>query len=245
MAEILFIDRALKDASHHVQVARDLGHVVELIGDCEMAYRSVERVRPDAIVVGRLADDILRYDLCRQLRQIAPVGQSVIIALVPASARLSRIRCLEEGADGVIDDDSTLGHLWARINSFVSPRIKASGRDVLVYGQIKMDIDRHKATAAGLPLALNRTSFAILRHFLENPEQALTRQDISSALGRAGLHRERTIDVHIRTLRLAMKPGGAGGLVVTVPQSGYMLCDRAICDCRSVATTAGNRAVAR
>ncbi len=243
MANILILDRDPLDMARHAHAGRSMGHVVELVADCGEACRLTERHRPDAIVVGRLAGDVFRDDLCSQLRQIAPAGQSAIVALVPASARLTRIRCLEEGADGVFDDTIAPGALWSRIEGLVSSRNSPSDRGRLSYGPIKMDVGGHKVAAAGLLLALNRTSFSILRLFLENPERILARPEISTALGRGGLHRERTIDVHIRTLRLAMKPGGADELIVTVPQAGYMLCDRSTCDCR--AATAVSEAVAR
>ena len=149
------------------------------------------------------------------------------------------------GAGFLLDADIAPGPLWWRINALLASRRGPVFMRRLAYGTIEMDVEGHKVTAAGSPLALNRTSFSILRLFLENHERILTRQEISSALGEVGLRRERTIDVHIRTLRQAMKPGAADTLIVTVPQSGYVLCDRAACDCQSVAVTAGLRAVAR
>lgn len=243
MATILFIDRAAGQMSPHVRAGLDMGHVVEMVPDCEEAWRSVERRRPDAVVVGRLSGDVLRYDLCRRLRTVVPAGKAAIIVLAPPSASLTRIRCLEEGADSVVDDDIGPDRLWSRIGALIAPKGRSRTGERLVYGKIEMLVEEHKVVASGVPLALNLTSFAILRIFLEHPETILTRPYVSEALGR--LHQERTIDVHIRTLRLAMKPGGADELIVTVPQAGYMLCDRAICDCRSTPMMPSSRAIAR
>ncbi len=145
----------------------------------------------------------------------------------------------------MIDDDIAASHLWSRINAVVTPRIVARKDVTLAYGAIEMNLDEHKVFASGIALTLNLTSFSILKTFLENPEQILARHEISGALGRIGLHQERTIDVHIRTLRLAMKPAGANELIVTVPQLGYMLCDRTVRDYRGAAMTTPGSAVGR
>ena len=244
MASALIIDRAPANMLSHVQVGHQNGYAVEVISECETALRAVERRCPDVIVIGRLSDDVFRNDLCGQLRRIAPAGLCMIIVLVPGSAQLTRIRCLEEGADGVVDHDIAPGLLWSRIASLFPIRKIPLQERRLVYGKIEMDVSGYKVFASGLPLTLNRTSFSILRLFLENAEQVLSRHDIGQVLGRTGLRQDRTIDVHIRNLRIAMKPGGADHLVVTVPQSGYMLCDRAACYCPILAPTPGSCTVA-
>jgi two-component system phosphate regulon response regulator PhoB len=244
MANALIIDRTPSHVLPYAQAGRQIGYVVDVISECEAARRAVERRRPDVIVIGRLSDDVFRNDLCGQLRRIAPAGQCMIIVLVPGSAQLTRIRCLEEGADGVVDHDIAPGLLWSRIASLFPTRKIPLQERRLVYGKIEMDVAGYKVFASGLPLTLNRTSFSILRLFLENAERVLSRHEIGQVLGRSGLRQDRTIDVHIRNLRMAMKPGGADHLVVTVPQAGYMLCDRAACYCPILAPIDGSCAVA-
>ncbi len=245
MTVVLIVDSAPHNISHYAQSGCDLGYRVQAASDCASALRVFEQLNPDVVIVGRLSGEWLRFDFCRQLRSMAPAGRCGIVVLVPASAELSRIRCLEEGADAVVEDNVTPSRLWSRIAAILAPRRIQPQSQRLQYGKFDMAVEEHKVFVAGSPVALSLTSFSILGLFLERPERILTRKEISTMLGRAGMHQERTIDVHIRNLRLALKPAAAEGSIVTVPLFGYMLCDCTLCDCHAVATTVRTQVTAQ
>ena len=76
----------------------------------------------------------------------------------------------------------------------------------------------------GRPVPIGPTEFRLLRFFLARPERVHSRTQLLDQVWGDNVYiEERTIDVHIRRLRLALEPFGQDGLIETVRGSGYRL----------------------
>src|SRR5207247_6294000 len=96
--------------------------------------------------------------------------------------------------------------------------------DIVEYMCIKMDRVRHRAFAQDRELDLTPTEFRLLEVLLRQPGRAFTRaQLMSAAIGEGTMVLERTIDVHIKTLRRKL---GAHDLIETVRGVGYRFIER-------------------
>ena len=74
------------------------------------------------------------------------------------------------------------------------------------------------------PVHLGPTEFRLLRFFLARPERVHSRtQLLDQVWGDHVYIEERTVDVHIRRLRVALEPFGQASLIETVRGSGYRL----------------------
>lgn len=197
------------------------GHAAQVVADCEAARAILLSDRASLVLIGQLSGDISRADYCRDLRAIAPAGQTVIIVALPESASRTRIRCLEEGADDVIDAPIVPQRMLQRVRSLLSPG-EGGYHSVLRYGAIVMSIDELKVRVGDTLIELSPAAFRLLRTFLEHPEQTLSRRDLMVSLGRRG-GATRSIDSQVRRLRTAMSSAGAAHLIVTVSSVGYML----------------------
>jgi two-component system phosphate regulon response regulator PhoB len=79
-------------------------------------------------------------------------------------------------------------------------------------------------TANGQAVALGPTEYRLLRFLLARPERVHSRaQLLDHVWGDHVYIEERTVDVHVRRLRLALEPHGLADLVETVRGSGYRL----------------------
>lgn len=91
---------------------------------------------------------------------------------------------------------------------------------VLQIGPVRMDRHGHWAYLNDKKLHLTPTEFRLLECFLREPGRAFTRsQLLDVSIGNASFVLERTIDVHIRSLRT--KLGSARDLIETVRGVGY------------------------
>lgn len=89
---------------------------------------------------------------------------------------------------------------------------------------IRLCWESMEAEIDGKPLELQRSHFRLLHFFILNPHRTHSRQtllDYVHSQDRA--HEERTIDVHIRRLRVLLEPYGYGGLILTIRCVGYRL----------------------
>src|SRR5690606_32389574 len=88
----------------------------------------------------------------------------------------------------------------------------------------RIEPDTHRAFAGEAELALSPTEFRLLHYFLRNPDRVLSRSRLLDKVWGDGVYiEERTVDVHIRRLRLALRPTGHDRLIETVRGGGYRL----------------------
>src|SRR5207248_3679005 len=84
---------------------------------------------------------------------------------------------------------------------------------------VAIDKIKHRVTVQGQELELTPTEFRLLECMLRQPGRAFTRtQLMDSAIGEGAVVLERTIDVHVKTLRRKL---GEGDLIETVRGVGY------------------------
>ncbi|HWS33833.1 MAG TPA: winged helix-turn-helix domain-containing protein [Actinoplanes sp.] len=91
--------------------------------------------------------------------------------------------------------------------------------------EVRLHTSSRQAVLDGVALPLTRLEFDLLQYLAERPRRVFTRAQLLAAVWgyeRAG---ERTVDVHVRRLRL--KLGGTVPLITTVYGVGYRLADDA------------------
>jgi two-component system phosphate regulon response regulator PhoB len=96
---------------------------------------------------------------------------------------------------------------------------------VMRYGRLLVDSDRHEVTYDGRPVSLTATEYRILTYLAARPGRVFSRDDIiDGALSRDAAVFDRTIDVHVTSIR--RKLGEGAELVETVRGFGYRFSDR-------------------
>ena len=99
-----------------------------------------------------------------------------------------------------------------------------AGEETVSRGPLVLDPVRRTVTADGEPVDLTKSEFALVEHFLRNPERVCTRRQLcDQALGSGSMIQERTVDAHMRTIR--RKLGEAGKVLATVWGVGYKFTD--------------------
>jgi DNA-binding response OmpR family regulator len=223
-ARVLMIDRKplwLADAADLLMRAQ---HMVTRAADLEAARFIISDRAPALILIGRPSGDLCRHELCAALRPLLPAGQSVIIVALPRDATLTAIRCLEEGADATIEEPVDPHDILLRAEGLRSAGQVAPPGHILRYGALTMDLDMVKVHAGKQRVDLGPTAFRLLRTFLENPEQKLSRRELIASLGHTETSvNKKMVDSQVRRLRSAMAPAGLANLIVTVASIGYML----------------------
>ena len=120
--------------------------------------------------------------------------------------------------------------LKARIKAVLRRRAPEAAQEALSIGPILLDPVTHRVSVNGRDVTMGPTEFRLLRYLLARPERVHTRSQLLDHVwgdrvwGDHVFIEERTVDVHIRRLRVALEPYGADGLIETVRGSGYRLC---------------------
>lgn len=179
---------------------------------------------PDLVVLDWMIEGTSGIEVCRRLRRDKRTAAVPIIMLTAREAEDDRIRGLETGADDYLTKPFSPRELMARCNAILRRVRPALAGEVLAVGDVTLDPGAHKVLRAGKTLTLGPIEFRMLRHFMEHPGRVFSRAQLQDAVW--GMDKEielRTVDVHIRRLRIAIALPGLPDPIRTVRSAGYAI----------------------
>lgn len=201
--------------------------------DVEVAHNGLEGLNkilsapPDLVLLDLMLPKISGTEVATELRKNPRTANLPIIMLTAKGEESDIIVGLHIGADDYVRKPFSMSVLVARIAAVLrrAERTEEDKMDVLEAGPIYMDRLRHCVEVDGSPIALTLTEFRLLAAIIAGKGRVLTRdQLINKALGQNAVVTDRTIDVHITSLR--RKLGKARDYVETVRGVGYRLASK-------------------
>jgi two-component system phosphate regulon response regulator PhoB len=200
------------------------GYKVTVTADGDEALLLAEEQCPDLVVLDWMIEGTSGIEVCRRLRRNKATAAVPIVMLTARDTEDDRIRGLETGADDYVTKPFSPRELLARVSAVLRRVRPALAGEMLTVGDLQLDTAAHRVTRAGLALEMGPTELRMLRHLMENPGRVFSRAQLQDAVW--GLDSEielRTVDVHIRRLRLAINPPGMPDMIRTVRAAGYAL----------------------
>ena len=203
---------------------RHAGFEVSVAPDAETAQAEIDRVLPELVVLDWMLPGQSGLAFAKQLRADARTRDLPIIMVTARSEESDRIAGLEAWVDDYVTKPFSPRELKARIKAVLRRRAPEAAQEPLSAGSLMLDPSTHRITVDGKSVHLGPTEFRLLRFFLARPERVHSRaQLLDQVWGDHVYIEERTVDVHIRRLRLALQPFGQDRLIETVRGSGYRL----------------------
>jgi DNA-binding response OmpR family regulator len=188
------------------------------------ALQQVRARRPDLALLDLMLPGIDGLEVCRRLRQDPATAALPIVMLTAKREEVDRVLGLELGADDYIVKPFSPKEVVARVRAVLRrSRAPVDGMPIVI-GKLVIDVARHTVHVDGTPVLLTPKEFDLLRSLAEARGRVLTRElllDRVWGYAAAGEIESRTVDVHVRRLRV--KLGGEGCRIVTVKGVGYRL----------------------
>ncbi|NLX61849.1 MAG: response regulator transcription factor [Tissierellia bacterium] len=176
---------------------------------------------PDLILLDIMLPGEDGYTILNKLKKNPTTADLPVIMLTAKTSELDKVKSLDAGADDYVEKPFGIMELISRIKA-VLRRSKRSESKAASFKDIKVDYDRYIATVGGKEIKLTHKEFELLYYLVKNQGLVLSREKIMNEVWGFEFEGEtRTIDVHIRTLRL--KLGDAGKYIHTVRNVGYKL----------------------
>lgn len=200
---------------------RQDGHEVVTASDGLSALEAVQTRLPDVVVLDVMMPGLSGLEVARRLRNQTETASIPIIMLTARAEEKQELEGLDAGADDYISKPFSMQVLMARIQA-VARRTGAGGArtNSLGLGPISIDLDEHLAAVNDEPMSLTITEFRILAALVSAKGKVLSRPAlISRAIGPGVTVTERTIDVHVTSIR--KKLGESSGMIRTVRGVGY------------------------
>ncbi|MEY3232168.1 MAG: hypothetical protein RL689_2257 [Planctomycetota bacterium] len=191
------------------------------------ALESVARRAPDLILLDVMLPELSGTEVASRIRSNPQTASIPIIMLTAKSEEVDQIVGLTVGADDYIPKPFSMKVLTARVQALLR-RVSRShaGDATLRFGDLSINLETHEVLLADEPVKLTLTEFKLLAALAQESDKVLNRQRlIAKAMGAGVTVTERTIDVHMTSIR--KKLGAASGIIKTIRGVGYRLTDDA------------------
>ena len=201
-------DRNLQEAIRYNLVAE--GYEVMVAGDGEKALALARANRPDLLVLDLMLPGIGGMEVCRTLRREGSTAS--VIMLTARDSEVDRVAGLETGADDYVVKPFSMRELLARVSaqlrraSLSSSSEKSEDLDVIETGDMRIDLPARRVMIGNSEIELRPREFDLLSFLAARPGRVYSRdQLLQEVWGFDYSGDTRTVDVHVRWLRLKIE----------------------------------------
>ena len=185
-------------------------------------WRAMDAEMPELVLLDIMLPEEDGLSILRKLRARPATKRLPIIMLTAKNSEYDRVIGLDHGADDFVSKPFSMLELIARIRAVLRRAEPAQASGDFSLGLLFVSPDRHEVKVGGKDVTLTNKEFGLLCLLLRNKGIVLTRATLMDRVWGFESEREnRTLDVHIRTLRV--KLGEAGSYIETVRGIGYKI----------------------
>ena len=196
--------------------------------DGQDALNQAKLKLPDLVLLDLMIPVVDGLEVCKHLRASSETRDIPIVMLTAKGEETDELVGFSIGADDYVVKPFSVKVLLERIKSLLRRRINNhnSGGETTTLRGVTIDRVKHRVSVHGEQIDLTPSEFRLLDTMIRQPGRAFDRNElIDAALGADTLVLERTIDVHIRSLR--KKLGDENELIQTVRGIGYRFREQA------------------
>lgn len=240
MSKILLVEDEEKIARFVTLELEHEGYEVDHVSDGRAGVERALSGEYGLILLDVMLPELNGMEVLRRVRRESKVP---VIMLTARDAVMDKVAGLDAGADDYITKPFAIEELLARVRVVFkhaedtgegSAQAGAQGSaqaaaapastNVLTFGEVVLDIDRHEVTCQGTEIELTSREFEVLRALMEHQGTVLNRERLAhEALGYDFVGETNVVDVHIAHLRAKIDDRFGVKLITTVRGVGYVI----------------------
>jgi two-component system, OmpR family, alkaline phosphatase synthesis response regulator PhoP len=181
------------------------GYQVVTAADGKLALSIFQREKPDFLILDLNLPGMDGLEVCKAIRKTSNVPILMLTARVEETDRLIG---LELGADDYVIKPFSPREVVLRVKTiFRRTTAEPVLTDLIQVGNLTIDQTQHTVHLAGRTIDLTPTEFDILTTLAKQPRRVFSRMQImEQAQGETFEGYERTIDAHIKNIRIKLEP---------------------------------------
>ncbi|MBI5236372.1 MAG: response regulator [Deltaproteobacteria bacterium] len=201
---------------------RKAGYRVSLAKDGPEAIALAKSKRPSLVLLDIMLPDMDGTEVLRRLKAMEATASIPVIMLTAKGEEIDKVVGFELGAEDYITKPFSPRELLLRVRAVLKradgPVENDEGRKT--FNDLSIDGARHRVTVKGGEVALSSTEFKLLAELIRANGRVLSRDVLlDRAWGQDCFVTPRTVDTHVRRLRVKLK--SAGGYIETIRGAGY------------------------
>ena len=178
----------------------------------------LERQRPDLVLLDLMLPGLSGEEV------LAKIGNVPVIVVSAKVGVENRVNLLLRGAVDYLETPFDSRELLARVAVHLRESAAPGPASVLEAGPLRLDPAAHAVTAAGIPVRLTKTEYAILKLFLQNPGQAIAKSVILDRISADTPDcTESSLKIHVSNLRKKLRDATGRDHIESVWGIGFKL----------------------
>lgn len=162
--------------------------------------------------------------ILKKIRSTMAYRDIPIIMVTAKTTEIDAVKGLDMGADDYITKPFGVMELVSRVKAVLRRTQKAEHQQILIYKNIVIDEAQHKVFVDDEEIELTYKEYEVLKLLIINKDIVLTRDKIMESIWGYDFEQgNRTVDVHIQSLRKKVK--SAGVHIKTIRNVGYKVGD--------------------
>ena len=195
------------------------GYVVDAVASAEAADAALGMTEVDLVVLDIGLPGLDGFAWLRKLR--ARGGQQGVLVLTARDAVGDRVQGLKLGADDYLVKPFATEELLARVAA-LTRRGRMMRSHVIEHGELRIDLDKKRASIGRTPLDLSPREFAVLEYLFSNLGAIVSKERIAGAISSWDEHlSQNAVEVHVSRLRAKLEPAAIE--IRTVRGLGYLV----------------------
>jgi two-component system KDP operon response regulator KdpE len=223
-ARILVVDDEPNILGTLAPLLRSRGYEVFTVMTGRAAIESVDRDKPDLVILDLGLPDMDGVDVCRTIRESLTIP---IVVLSARGAENDKVRALDSGADDYVTKPFGVEELVARVRASLRRRDTPVPSGPIVRGDLQIDRERFRVLRGGDEVRLTPKEFELLLFLAQHPGRVLTHRMILKAIwGPNAMNQPEHLRVLVGALRKKIEPNpSAPKYILTEPWVGYRFAD--------------------
>lgn len=197
------------------------GYDVFAVSSVKEGFDVFQKNDIDLIICDVMLEDDSGLDFCKKIRQQSNVR---LIFLTALDQEVNIVMGYEVGADDYITKPFSLAVLVSKVHAMFR-RIDKNINEQLESGAIRLSLNEMKVLVCGVEKELTKTEIKLLRMFMENPKQILTKNQImEKVFDIDGVFADQNIiAVNIRRLRQKIEKDASNPVYIkNIRSIGYL-----------------------
>lgn len=179
---------------------------------------------PALILLDIMLPDEDGIHILKKIRSTMAYRDIPIIMVTAKTTEIDAVKGLDMGADDYITKPFGVMELVSRVKAVLRRTQKAEHQQILIYKNIVIDEAQHKVFVDDEEIELTYKEYEVLKLLIINKGIVLTRDKIMESIWGYDFEQgNRTVDVHIQSLRKKVK--SAGVHIKTIRNVGYKVGD--------------------
>ncbi|MDH4161985.1 MAG: response regulator [Nitrospirota bacterium] len=207
MSRILVVDDEPDIRSLLEYNLKKAGYRVSSAADGEDALSILRTGNIDLIILDLMLPGLNGLEICQIIRQNPKMRDIPVIMLTARGEEEDRVRGLETGADDYLTKPFSPRELMARVKAVLRRSLeRGSAHGLITLGELSINKDTVEVRKKDRLLQLSATEFRLLTYLAERKGRVFSREQLLDAVWEDDRAVEpRTVDVHIRRLRMEIE----------------------------------------